>query len=115
MKLIVCSMIAFCFLCHHHLFHRHASACGVCASAAVVAAPVVVAQPVYAAPAVVAAPVYQQSFAVAAPVYAQSFAVAQPVYAQAFAAPVCSSFAVGGGHGRGRSVSRSFSRTVVHN
>ncbi len=28
MKLLIYSTVAFCFLCHHHLFHRHAKACG---------------------------------------------------------------------------------------
>lgn len=28
MKIFAYSAIAFCLLCHHHLFHRHAKACG---------------------------------------------------------------------------------------
>ncbi len=71
MKLVIYSMVAFCFLCHHHLFHRHAKACGGVQAVAVQSF-------------AVAQPCYQQSFAVAAPMV-----YAQPVFAaQVYAAPV---------------------------
>ncbi len=72
MKLLIYSAVAFCFLCHHHLFHRHAKACGGVGCGVAVQQSFAVAQPCY-----------QQSFAVAAPVFVS------PVYAQpVYAAPV---------------------------
>lgn len=66
MKIFAYSAIAFCLLCHHHLFHRHAKACGGCGGSVAVQS--------------FAVPV--QSFAV------QSFAVPVQSFAvQSFAVP----------------------------
>ncbi len=79
MKLVIYSMVAFCLMCHHHLFHRKAHACG-----GVQAQSFSVQSFGFAAP----APCYQQqSFAyyqpqpllLAAPVYPATYAVAAPV------------------------------------
>ncbi len=94
MKLVIYSMVAFCFLCHHHLLHRHARACGGVAAVAVA--------PSFA----VAAPCYQQSFAVAAPVFVS------PVYAQpVYAAPVAVQAQVFAAPARQRTIVRQ--RTVI--
>ncbi len=74
MKLVIYSAVVFCLMCHHHLFHRHAKACGgVQAQSFAFAAPA----PCYQQPALA---YYQpQPLLLAAPVYPTTYAVAAPV------------------------------------
>ncbi len=81
MKLVIYSAVVFCLMCHHHLFHRHAKACGG-VQAAVVGAPACGAaffQPAttYYAATAFYAPV--QPLLLTAPAYPAAYAVAAPV------------------------------------